>query len=248
MGKVKWGGGLSGEDFDSAERQQFAPYAGPPVPNALYCWKIKMLKRSKTSNNNDQLIIGLELTPRRSRPDEKKYAGYYITDYLVITPDTLWKVAPFLDAIDVTGAEFAERTIVENEADRFGSRKITKIGSWVNNGKQYVMGTLTDGQDRDGNPKKVIGGYWPIPEAEDSSAAEADEEEDEGEEEDERPPAKKTAAKKATRRAQEPDPDEEEQEEEETPPRKATKKAAAKKAAPRRAADEEEDEGEEPPF
>lgn len=247
MGKVKWGGGLSGSDFDNADRSNsFKPYDGPPVPtNTLFCWKIKVLKRGKTTNGYDQLIVGLELTPRRSRPDEKPYAGFYITDYITVMEDSLFRVAPFLDAIGVSGTDFAERTIVEQDADRRGSRAITKIGRWINNGKNYVMATTVDGDDGKGNPRRKVGNYWPIPEAEDSEAEEESDSENDWEEEEQPRPAKK-----ATKKAQRPAPEGEGEDDEEPTPRKAAKKTTAKKATGRSRRDADEDEGEDddPPF
>lgn len=262
MGKVKWGGGLSGGDFDNADRNQFSPYDGPPVPtNTLFCWKVKILKRGKSTGGHDQLIVGLELTPRRSRPDEKPYAGFYTTDYIIVREDTLFRVAPFLDAIGVSGADFAERTDVEREADSRGSRSILKIGRWVNNGKNYVMATLVDSDDGKGNPRKKIGSYWPIPE-ESSKVEETVELDDEGDTElDEE--EETTPKKKASKRRAEPEPDDDEgeddsedssddEDDEPVPPRKSAKKAApAKKAtkkSPRLFADDNEDDEGEPPF
>lgn len=248
MAKVTWG--VSGSDLDEADRDQYTPYDGPTPPNQLFCFRVKMLKKAKTSNGNPQLIIGLELVPRRSRPEEKRYAGYYITDYIVVLDSTTFRVAPFLDAIGVSGSDFAERTSVGEKDDR-GSWPITKIGKWVNNGKQFVLATLKDGTDRDGNPRKEIGKYWPVPD-ENGEATAASEDDDDGEEEEQtRRPAKKAAAKK---RQPEPEPDDDDGEEEETPtPPK--KKATAKKAAPKRKpvdddedAEDGDDEDDEAPF
>lgn len=222
MGKVTWG--VSGSDLDDADRSQFTPYDGPIPPNKLFCFKIKMLKKGKTSNGNPQLIIGLELTPRQSRPEERKYKGYYITDYIVVLESTTFRVAPFLDAIGVSGSDFAERTVVGEKDDR-GSYPITKIGKWVNNG-QYVLATLKDGSDREGNSRKEIDKYWPVSEL--SGSDDETEEETEEEEQPRRP------VKKATGKKRQPELEEEEEEE---APRRPAKKAASK----RRVRDEDED-------
>jgi len=240
VAKVTWGGGVTGRALDEADRSQFTPYDGPVPPNKLFCFRVKMLKKGKSSNDNPQLIIGLELVPRRTRPEEKQYKGYYITDYIVVLESTTFRVAPFLDAIGVSGREFAEHTSVGPKDDR-GSKPITKIGHWVNDGKQFVLATLKDGMDQKGNPRKEIAGYRPVEEL----TSKSDEEEDDSigeEEEEEEAPARKPAKKAAPKKRQpepEPEPEEEEEEEESPPPRK---KAAAKKAAPKRRRDEDEDE------
>lgn len=236
MGKVKWGGGVTADSLDNAERDQFAPYTGPAVPNGVYCWKIKVLRRGKSSGGHGQLIIGLELTPRRSRPEEKPYKGYFITDYIVVTEGSQFRVVRFLDGIGVTGREFVDGTITTGEANKWGSFEISKIGKWVNDGKQYILASLVDGEDGQGNPRREIGGYWPIPE--ESSSSSADDEADEEEELDED-------------EADDTEEDEADEEPEEAKPaKKAAKKATPAKATSRkrRDADEDEAEDDEPPF
>lgn len=242
MGKVKWTGGIDASTFDNAERGGFEPYMGPAVPNAVYCWKIKILRIGKSSGGHKQLIIGLELTPRRSRPDEKKFKGYFITDYQVVTEASAPFVAEFLDGLGVTGKDFVNLD-TRGEVNARGSMEVAKMGRWVNNGKQYIMAGLVDGADASGQPRKEIKGYWPIPEEASTSEPDDDEDTDNEEEEEERP-AKRTTSKK---RRPEPEPDEDEAEyEDEAPP---PRKRAAKKAVPKsRAAEVEEDEDDEPPF
>lgn len=255
MGRVKWGGGLSADTFDDAERGQFEPYMGPPVPNGVYCWKIKRLKLGKSSGGHRQLIFGLELTPRRSRPEEKKYSGYYLADYQVVTEGRAGFIAQVLDSLGVSGRDLIERMDTRGEADDRGNMDVAKIGKWVNNGKQYIMAGLVDGANQDGTPRKEIRGYWPIPEEGSSSQADDD---DEGEEEEERS-TKRTSKKAAPkRRARDEDDDDsdsdsdsdpDEEQEERRPAKKAAKKAAPKRRS-RDEDDADEDEGEDddPPF
>ncbi len=255
MGKVTWGGDFDGSTFDDAERSQFKPYDGPIPANAMYAWKVKNVKRGETSNGNDQLIIGLELIPRRSRPDEKKYKGYYITHFLVMTEGTAWKVAPFLDALGVSGADLVSRTKDTGEEDNRGNVPLVSIGKWKNDGSTIVLASLEDDDYKEG--RKRIREFWPV---EDAAKDEDDEEESDDSEDDEeeapKRPAKKAAAKKSTKRA-EPDEDADEDDDEEE--RRPAKKAAAKKAAPAKKAagkrkakdedaDEDDEDGDEAPF
>ena len=235
---------MSADDINDAERSQFKPYDGPTPPNAMYAWKVKVLKQGKAQSGNDKLIIGLELTPRRSRPDEKPYKGYFLTESIAIVESMAGKLASFLDAIGVNGSAFLNSTSVEQEKDRNGNRKITKIGKWLNDGSTYVLASIQD-DEYNGSIRKRINNFWPV---EDAAKANDDEDEDDSEEEEEETPApRKKAAKKAAKRAPEPEPDDDEgeEEEEEPPAKKKPAKKAAKKAAPKRSRDDDEDDAEE---
>lgn len=165
MPKMKWTGTaaeVTGDTLDSADRSQFKPYDGPVPPNGLYCWKIKIMKITKASTGTQQLMVGIELTPRRSRPDEKPYGGYFLTQYLPITEGSAWRLAPFLDAIGVTGRDFVDRMIVGAKDNR-GGLPVEKIGKFIQNGKALVMGQLADDTDNKGNARKQINGWWATP-------------------------------------------------------------------------------------
>lgn len=235
MGKVTWGGGMDADTLNDAERSQFKPYDGPVPPNALYCWRVKVLKKGKSQADNNKLIIGLELVPRRSRPDEKPYAGYFATESIAVVESMAGKLGSFLDAIGVTGSDFLNRTLDDGEKDQRGNTKIIKIGKWINDGKTYILASLGD-DSWNGETRKRIQNFWPVEQAAKAEPEESDETE---EEEEEQP--RRTTAKKAAPKRREPEPDEDEAEEEESPRRPAAKKAA-KKAAPKRRAQEDEDE------
>lgn len=181
MGKVTWGGGLSAGDVDKADRSQFTPYGGPKVPDGLYCWRIKVLKRGKSSNKNDQMIVGLELVPRASRPDEKAYAGYFVTDYIMLMESSAFRVAAFTDAIGVTGADLINRTKDTGEKDTRGSIEIVSIGSWKHDKKQLVLAQLATDTDPKSKTGRKISGYWTTEALTQEPTGEADEDEDEDE-------------------------------------------------------------------
>jgi len=237
--KVTWGGGVTADDIDSAERSQFKPYDGPPVPNGMYAWRVKQLKKGKSQADNPKVIYGLELLPRRSRPDEKKYAGFYVSGSIAVVESQAFKLGPFLDALGVSSTDFLNRTSVEAEKDNYGNAKITKIGEWLNDGKTIVLASLGDENDQKGNSRKAIMNFWPV---EETAAKSSDEDDDSEEEEEEKPTPRKKAATKSKKKP-EPDEDEGEEEEEEPPAKskKAPAKKAAKKAAPKRSRDEDED-------
>jgi hypothetical protein len=163
MPKANWD--VDESDIDDFDRDsQYKPYAGPPVPNGVYLWLIKKLQFvAKTNNKKPQLRVGLELVPRDDR-DEEQYETYFCMAFLPIAPNTAFRWVPFLDAIGVSGREFKNGTITDEEGN------IKKIGKWRNDGEQYVMAELKDGTDQEGKSRKEIGTFM---------TADFDEEDDE---------------------------------------------------------------------
>jgi len=149
---VRWG--IDATDVDDFDRsKQFTPYRGKTPPNAVYDFQIKrMTYTAGTREKNPQLAVGLELVPRDK--SEQQYAGYYITDFIPIMDKTQWRYVPLLDALGITGREFATKTKVDGEGN------IIKIGAWSLRECDMVCARLKDGQDQSGNPRKEIGGYW----------------------------------------------------------------------------------------
>lgn len=244
MGKVTWGGDLSGSDLDNADRSQFKPYDGPTPMNGVYAFRVKLLKRGKSKANNPQLIVGLELVPRQSRPEDGKFKGYFIMDYIPVMESTAFRVAPFLDAIGVSGDDFIKRTTA-GEADERGSLPIVQIGKWKNDGKKIILATLADDQDQQGNPRKRISSYWAPEDLSTADEPEDDEDDEEEEEEEEEPvrrkPVKKAASKKKSSPEPEDDDEEEEDDEDEKPAPKKAKKTSKPPAKKRRVEPEEDD-------
>lgn len=247
MGKVTWGSGISAGDIDGAERSQFKPYDGPTPPNAMYAWRIKVLKKGKSAADNTKLIIGLELTPRQSRPEEKRFKGFYVTESIAVVESMAGKLGAFLDAIGVSGSDFMERTKDDGEKDQRGNVKITRIGKWVNDGKTLIMGSIAD-DSYNGETRKRISNFWPV---EVAQTQPNDDDEDDSDDEEEAPAPKKASAKKASAKKRAAEPDDEEDDEDDEPPvkKKAAKKAAAKrKAEPEEDAEDDEEDDEDAPF
>lgn len=149
MPKAKWG--ITSRDVDDFDRSsQFVPYAGPIPPDAVYNWKIKVLKSiSATKDKLPQLRVGLELMPRGASED--KYEGYFVYCFLPVAESTKFRYVPFLDAIGVSGREFVNGTVTDEEGN------ITKIGRWRNSGDELIGGQLKTGQDQNNEPRKEIG-------------------------------------------------------------------------------------------
>lgn len=150
MPRARWG--ISANDVDDFDREsQFKLYKGPIPPNAVYLFKIKVLKFvSGTQEKYPQLRIGLELVPRAGH-NEKQYAGYFIMAFRVITEKSNMFWVPFLDALGVSGTDFAERTITDEEGN------IKKIGRWRNTGDELIYAQLRDGTNQDGEKRQEVG-------------------------------------------------------------------------------------------
>lgn len=151
MPRVRWGVGASDiDDFDRSK--QFVPYSGPTPPNGVYLWKIKVLQSvAGTREKLPQLRIGLELVPREGEASEGRYEGYFVMTFRSIGDRNQFAYVPFCDAIGVTGAEFVERTITDEDGN------IKKIGRWRNDGNQFVLAQLIDRDDNKGGTRKDIG-------------------------------------------------------------------------------------------
>lgn len=200
MPVVDWGiDGIDSfvDDFD--RESQITPYKGVTPPNGVYQWQLKTLQFvAATDEKWPQLRMGFELVPRNS--EEKQYKGYWLMKFCVISdnPKAAFNYAPFLDAIGVSGDDFARRTRTDEEG------KVLRIGKWKNE-SPLLLAQLQDDTDQSGNPRKKIGWIGPVEDS-DSSVDEEEEEYYDEEEEEEAPPprkrtvAKKTAPKKAARR------------------------------------------------
>jgi hypothetical protein len=177
MPRANWG--IDASDVDDFDRStQYKPYAGPIPSNGVYLWQINVLKFIAADNKKlPQLRVGLELVPREDR-DEEKYEGYFLMAFLQIADSTRWKYVPFLDAIGVTGKEFTGATIIDQEGN------VRKIGKWRNTGEEWILAELKDGQDQNGNSRKEIGTFLPVPDDYYEDEEDEDYDDDEYDEED----------------------------------------------------------------
>lgn len=168
--RVNWG--ISAADIDDYDRDsQYRPYDGPMPTNGVYVWKLKKLVSVAGVNGKyPQLRMGLELHPRNKA--EKAYEGYYLTNFAVVSPNAKFRYVPFLDAIGVTGREFENGTVADEEGN------IKKIGKWRMTGATLIKGELKDNIGSDGITRKKIGWFGAF----DPDSAVADD--DEGDDED----------------------------------------------------------------
>lgn len=173
MPKVSWG--VDAGDVDDFDRDsQYKPYAGPQPPRRVYVWRIKTLKYAAGSKGkNPQLRPGLELVPREENTDEKRYAGYFVMDFLPVANNTTFRYVPFLDVLGVSGRDFANNTLIDDDGN------VKRIGKWRNDGQQLIAAELVEGQDQDGNVRWEIrgGSYCEVPEDVELSDEDYDEDE-----------------------------------------------------------------------
>ena len=175
MPKVNWG--VDSETVDDWDREsQYKPYTGPVPPNAVYQWRVKLAQYvAATRGKKPQLRIGLELVPRKGY-DEKGYSDFFVMLFLPIAPKTEFRYVPLLDALGVTGREFVNRTVTDEEGN------IRKIGKWKNDGNTLILGQLADEADQNGDPRKTVkwmGALDSEPESDDEDEYESDEEDEE---------------------------------------------------------------------
>lgn len=168
MPKVRWG--ISAEDVDDYDRsKQYTPYAGATPPNGVYMFLLKKFQRvAGTRDKHPQMRVGLELVPREGY-DERKYTGYWLMDFIPVTDKTVFRYVPLLDTLGVSGREFANATLTDNDG------AIQKIGKWINKGDTLIMAQVRDGEDAAGNPRKEIATYMAVPEGVEEDFAEDDE-------------------------------------------------------------------------
>lgn len=153
MPKVRWG--ISASDIDDFDReQQYQPYTGPVPPHGVYAWRVKVLKYAAGDGAKlPQLRVGLELAPRKGF-SEAKFNRYFVMAFLPISERTNFRYVPFLDALGVTGKDFENRTIADEDGN------ITRIGKWSNDGSTIVLAQTAPGTDQNGNPKAQPDVNW----------------------------------------------------------------------------------------
>ena len=160
MPTVNWG--IAPSDVDSFDRDsQFKPYGGPrDIPlNVVYAWRIASMKfLPATKDKNVQWRVTLVLVPREGF-DEDQYNGFPVTDFIPITPSTNFRYTPLLDALGVTGSEFAKQTKTDTDG------KVIRIGKWKNSGDTIVVAQLIEREDNKGKMRFEIaaGSYGDLP-------------------------------------------------------------------------------------
>lgn len=174
MPLVNWG--VRARDIEGFDRDaQFKPYTGTLPVNGMYKFRIKQLKYiAGTDEKFPQLRASLELVPRNAQ--EKKYKGYFITAFMVVSDKTAFQYVPFLDAIGVSGAEFERKTLTDQEGN------VRKIGAWRNSGEEMILAEIRSntGENAEKYPKQ-IGWMEAVTESDDEEDSEDYDDEDDSE-------------------------------------------------------------------
>lgn len=174
MAKVKWGS-VNAQEIDEFEDEGFSAYDGPDPKRGVYGFKIKFMKTGTSSGGHDQMIVGLELDSR-GRADHKKYAGFFMQDFIIVKDDTVFRYAPLLKALGIPGKDFLTKTITDPSDDDNDTKKIVKIGTVKPIGMKVVGSIWPDGDS----------GYYKIKylpgKADDDAADDDTDDTDDGEE------------------------------------------------------------------
>jgi hypothetical protein len=169
MPRANWE--IDASDIDDWDREsQYTPYTGTVPPNGVYRWRIKVAKyQAGDRSRKPQLSLGLELVPR-SR-DEKVYEGYFAWKNAFPSKKNQFTYAPFCDAIGITGSEFTNKTIVNEDGE------ISRIGKWRNDGTTTILGLLEDNTWTDSNNNTRTGkavGWVGVDEGDDLEESDAE--------------------------------------------------------------------------
>src|ERR1700750_1290841 len=105
MPKAKWGGDLTADDIDGAERGETRKnYSGPLPPAGMYRFIIQSMKKGESNAGNDKVVIFSTLDGSW-KPNHAKFDGAPLWDHLPIMKSTLGRVGNFLDSIGAEGKD-----------------------------------------------------------------------------------------------------------------------------------------------
>ena len=192
--RVNWN--IRGSDIADFDRsKQYKPYTGPVPTNNVYQFKLKVFKYvSATRDKLEQIRIGLELIPRKGRPEEKRYTGFFIMVFRSLGDRNQFTYVPFFDAIGITGADVDRGVITDEEGN------VKKVGRWRNTGDMMLLARLCDEEDAEGNPRKGVDAWAALEDSEpesddDDEDYDSDESYDDDDDYEEPTPPKRTRGK-----------------------------------------------------
>lgn len=122
MPKVKWGGDIDAEAIENAENQG---YAGPLPPSGVYRFKIKFMQKTISSKKNPMVKVLLVLDGSW-KPEHKKFDGCPVWEQIPVMASTAFRIRELCDALNITAADFMEKTLVDDEGfvQKIGKLKI----------------------------------------------------------------------------------------------------------------------------
>lgn len=177
MAKVRWDwdgdAAVAASDIDDYE-DEGALYDGPKPTRGIFKFEIAKINKGESKAGNPKLQVSMKLVSRNK--EDKQFDGCPLTDFLPIMKSTVWRFAPFLKAIGVTGAMLLSKTIVDENKD------VVKIGTVKPNGMTVVCQVQLDENSGYLNVKRYL---VPKDDALDDAAddaGDADDSDDDGDE------------------------------------------------------------------
>lgn len=138
------------DNFDWEKQEQFKPYTGPQPPLGVYKWRIARMKFDTSAETYPRWSALLHLVPRFKA--EARFKGYRVWWGAYVGPDNDFAYVPMLTTLLTSAGVpekqharmFEQRTRIDEEG------LITSIGKWRNDGKQQILGELTENTSDDG--------------------------------------------------------------------------------------------------
>ena len=165
---VKWA--IGSEEPEDLPGFKSNDEIGKP-PRGVYNFEITKIQKTLTANKDDRLVVTAVISEKDK--DKKKWNGYTIWEGFMFVPQSLPYLKRFLKALGISWAEFASKTMAEEDGT------VTKIGKVNLAGKTPVMvKAATKDEVYQGQDRLSITSFIAPPE-------DADEDEDEEEIDDE---------------------------------------------------------------
>lgn len=173
MPKVKWGGDLTPDAINSAERREGGEYNGKIPPKGIYRFKLRFSKKDKSKEGNPKLVSLLVLDGSW-KPEHKQYDGCPLWEHMPVTGKTAFRVRAYCDALNIPSEDFMGKMVVDDEGNvqKIGKLKIADQDLLV-----YVSVKPRNSEDY-GPQLDFAGGYLPFKDDEDDSDADSDDSDD----------------------------------------------------------------------
>lgn len=165
MPKVKWGGDLTPDAINEAERREGGEYMGDTPPKGVYRFKLRFSKKGKADSGNPKLTTLLVLDGSW-KPEHRKYDGCPVWDHMPVTAKTAWRVRAYCDALNITSTEFMEKMVIDDEGN------VQKIGKLkIADEDRLVLVSVKPQKDEQYGERLVLAnGYLPFKEDDDEDS------------------------------------------------------------------------------
>jgi hypothetical protein len=181
MPKVKWGGDLTSDAIDSAERREGGDYAGEVPPKGIYRFKIRFSKKDKAKDSGNPKLVSLLVLDGSWKKEHKQYDGCPVWDHMPVTGKTAFRVRAYCDALNISSADFMGKMVVDDDGNvqKIGKLKIADEDLLV-----YVS-VKPEKNTEYGDRLVLAGGYMPFREDEADDDSNDDDDDSKGTDDDE---------------------------------------------------------------